>query len=180
MNEQVQEPDSQVEAPEQPEAEQSKTDELRERIHELERQLHEARDGMLRAIADLQNYRKRAMQEANLARQSATVAIAEKILPALDNFERTLSAAEAGASKEAVIEGIKLVEKQLRVVLDQHDVRPIDAVGKPFDPNFHEAVVSEESEHPEGTVTHELERGYAIGSRVIRPTKAKVSKGRKD
>lgn len=150
---------------------------LNSRIQELETQLAEARDGMLRAIADLQNYRRRAAQEIHHARELGAAALAEKLLPALDNFERTLAAAESGASAEAVLDGIRLVDKQIHSALEHSHVRPIHAVGKHFDPHLHEAVVSEQHDSEEGTIIEELERGYTLGKRVLRPTKARVSKG---
>lgn len=158
----------------------SRVKDLEARVAELERQAAEARDAMLRAIADLQNFRRRAIQDAQQARESAAAALAGKLLPVLDNFERTLAAADTGADVESLLDGIRLVDRQLRAALEEHHVKPIPAVGLPFDPNLHEAVVSAESEHEPGTVIEELERGYAIGKRVIRPTKAKVSKGPKE
>jgi molecular chaperone GrpE len=150
---------------------------VQQRVQELEAKLAEANDGMLRAIADLQNYRRRAIQEGAQAREAATADLVRKLLPILDNFERTLEAAENGASREAVLEGVRLVDRQFRSVLEEWKVKAIPAVGQPFDPHLHEAVVSAESEHEEGTVIEELERGYSMGHRVLRPTKARVSKG---
>jgi molecular chaperone GrpE len=150
---------------------------LRDRVAHLEAKLAEARDGMLRAVADLQNVRRRSAQESLQARETAAAEVAAKLLPVLDNFERTLAAAEAGASLESVLNGVALVDRQIREALEQHHVRPIAALGHPFDPNLHEAVIDEYSPHPAGTVIGELEKGYLIGERVLRPAKVKVSKG---
>lgn len=147
------------------------------RISELETQASQMRDGMLRAVADLQNFRKRAFVEAAKNRETAASEIASKLLPILDNFERTLEAIEAGGSLEAVLTGIRLIEKQLRDTLEAHNVTPIQALGKEFDPKIHEAVALMESNHPPGTVLSEVERGYTIGERVLRPTKVTISKG---
>ncbi|MBA3725639.1 MAG: nucleotide exchange factor GrpE [Armatimonadetes bacterium] len=152
---------------------------LEAQVADLERQLAETRDGMLRAIADLQNYRRRSVQDMQHAKEAVAAGLAGKLLPVLDNFERTLEAAEAGTNIESLIEGVRLVDKQLRAALEEYNVRPILAVGLPFDPHIHEAVATEDSEHDEGTVIGEIERGYAIGKKVLRPTKARVSKGKK-
>ncbi len=150
---------------------------LQDRVSHLEAKLAEARDGMLRAVADLQNVRRRSAQESIQARETAAGEVAAKLLPVLDNFERTLAAAEAGASLESVLNGVTLVDRQIREALEQHHVRPIAALGHPFDPNLHEAVIDEHSPHPVGTVIGELEKGYLIGDRVLRAAKVKVSKG---
>ena len=154
------------------------TQTLDERFAELEQELADARDAQLRAIADFQNYKRRSYEEAIKTRELATLALVEKLLPLLDNFERSLAAAEGGASPEAVLEGVRLMQRQLVSALNDVNVRPIEAVGQTFDPNYHEAVAGEASEEPEGTVLEVIEPGYTMGSRVLRPAKTRVSKGR--
>jgi len=153
------------------------TQSLDDRFAELEQELADARDAQLRAIADFQNYKRRSLEEAVKTRELATANLVEKLLPLLDNFQRSIAAAEAGASPEAVLDGIKLMERQLHTALADVNVRPIQATGKPFDPNYHDAVLSEPSEEPEGTVLEVLEQGYTMGHRVLRPAKTRVSKG---
>jgi len=153
------------------------TQSLDDRFAELEQELADARDAQLRAIADFQNYKRRSLEEAVKTRELATANLVEKLLPLLDNFERSAAAAEGGASPEAVLNGIRLMERQLRATLGDVNVKSIDAVGKPFDPNYHDAVVSEPSDQPEGTVLEVLEPGYTMGGRVLRPAKTRVSKG---
>lgn len=180
-NERDNEPAGEVQVEEAPPALRTQREaELEKTVAELEAQIAEARNGMLRAIADLQNFRRRAIQDAQHARESAAAALAEKLLPVLDNLERTLNAADGGASLDAVLDGVRLVERQLKSALADFHVKPIQAVGLPFDPHLHEAVVSEESDHDEGTVIGEIERGYKMGKKVLRPTKARVSKGRSE
>jgi molecular chaperone GrpE len=162
----------------QAEVDSSELSDLRTRIEQLEAKLAEARESILRAVADSQNVRRRASQEIQQARITAAAEVAEKLLPVLDNFERTLAAASAGASLESVLEGVSLIDRQIREVLEQHNVRPIESLGTEFDPTLHEAVLDEHSEHREGTVIGELERGYLIGDRVLRPAKVKISKGK--
>lgn len=132
---------------------------------------------LLRTIADMQNMRKRYQQEQAQLRLFATEDLVRDLLPALDNFERTIFAAEHGATFETVLEGIKAVDRQLRTSLERRNVSRIKAHGEPFDPDVHEAIVMEESEeHPEGTVTGEIEAGYKMADKVIRPARVKVSK----
>lgn len=147
------------------------------RIAELESQLQNAKEDLLRALADAQTFRRRARQEVEQAYSIGAAELATKLLPVLDNFERTLSAAESGASSEALIEGVRLVEKSLRSALEEYGIEPIPAVGSRFDPKLHEAVASVESEAEEGAILEEIEKGYRMGDKVLRPTKARVSKG---
>lgn len=158
-------------------AENDDTQTLDERFAELEQELSDARDAQLRAIADFQNYKRRSLEEAIKTRELATANLVEKLLPLLDNFERSLAAAEGGASPEAVVEGIRLMSRQLRSALQDVNVRPIEGVGQPFDPHLHDAVISEPSDKPEGTVLAVIEPGYTMGTRVLRPAKTRVSKG---
>lgn len=165
-------------ADEQPQESDSVAD-LEREIESLKRQVAEEHDALLRAMADLQNYKRRSAQDVLQAREAGAAGLAQRLLPVLDNFERTVEAAEKGTNVEALVAGIKIVDKQLRGALEEYHVRPIPAVGMPFDPEIHEAVASEPSEHEEGTVIGEVEKGYAMGKKVLRPTKARVSKGKK-
>src|SRR5688572_33226053 len=97
------------------EAEDTQT--LDERFAELEQELADARDAQLRAIADFQNYKRRSLEEAIKTRELATANLVEKLLPLLDNFERSIAAAEAGADPAAVLNGIRLMERQLKAGL---------------------------------------------------------------
>ena len=139
--------------------------------------MEDARDAALRAMADFQNYKRRSLEEAVRTRELATASLVEKLLPVLDNFERAIAAAEAGADPVAVLEGIRMMDRQLRSVLEDVHVRRIEAEGQSFDPHLHDAVVGEHSDEPEGTVLEVLESGYTMGSRTLRPAKTRVSKG---
>jgi molecular chaperone GrpE len=154
----------------------SQSEELEQRIAELEEHLGQSRDEMLRAIADLQNFRRRTQQDISLARDAAAGALAERLLPVLDAFERAIAAADAGASRESIVDGLRLVDRQLRDALRAAHVQPIEALGQPFDPAKHEAIGTVESDADEGLVVEEVETGYMLGKRVLRPTKARVSK----
>jgi molecular chaperone GrpE len=163
------------EAPQPDEADDTQS--LDDRFAELEQELADARDAQLRAIADFQNYKRRSLEEAIKTRELATANLVEKLLPLLDNFERSIAAAEAGADQAAVLDGIRLMDRQLKSALADVNVKPIQAIGQAFDPHYHDAVVSEASDEPEGTVLEVLEQGYTMGSRVLRAAKTRVSKG---
>ncbi|MFY9234660.1 MAG: nucleotide exchange factor GrpE [Fimbriimonadaceae bacterium] len=145
------------------------------RLLTLERD--QAQDQLLRTMADLQNFRKRAEQERNQLRQFATEQLVHDLLPVLDNFERTLAAIQSGASTEAIGEGVGVIERQLRSVLESRQVQRLKTVGQPFDPEIHEALGSIETEDfPEGTVAEDVEPGYKMGDKVIRPARVRVAK----
>lgn len=135
------------------------------------------KDQLLRTMADFQNFRKRTLDEKRQIEERANERFVLELLPVLDNFERGLGAAEAGGSLESVIEGIRAIDRQLRSVLEGQKVGRIAAAGQPFDPDLHEALATiETNEHPEGIVLDEIEPGYRLGDRVIRPARVRVSK----
>jgi molecular chaperone GrpE len=135
------------------------------------------KDQLLRSLADLQNYRRRTEQQMEEFRRYATEDLVRRLLPILDNFERANQAFASGASAEATLEGLLAIEKQLRSALAASRVERIVALGQPFDPELHEAVATEvDPGREDGTVIEELESGYRMADRVIRPTKAKVSR----
>lgn len=146
-------------------------------IDMLTKERDEYREQHLRAMADLQNARKRFAQERQEIHKYATEKLVAELVPVLDGFERTMNAIGAGASSDSIVEGISLVERQLRTVLQSVRLERIEALGKPFDPELHEAISSVEStEFPEGTVVEELQPGYKLADRVIRPTRVRVAK----
>ena len=157
---------------------------LYDEIEKLTLERDEAKDQVLRTLADLQNYqrdfqnyRKRNQQEMAQFRLLATEQLVSDMLPVLDNFERTIAHVEAGATVESLVGGIKAVERQLRSVLESQNVRRIQSVGAPFDPELHEALGTETStEHPDDTIVTEIEPGYKMGEKVIRPARVKVAK----
>ena len=157
---------------------------LYQEIQQLTSERDDAKEQVLRTLADLQNYqrdfqnyRKRNQQEMALFRQMATEQFVAELLPVLDNFERTIAHVEAGATVESLVGGIKAVERQLRSALESQNVRRIESVGAPFDPELHEALGTEPSaEFPDETVVVEIEPGYKMGEKVIRPARVKVAK----
>ena len=139
------------------------------------------RDRLLRALAEAENTRRRAEQTAQEARQYATADFAREMLLVDDNLKRTIEAAEHSEADEdtALIEGIRATVRLLEQTLSRFGVRRIDALGKRFDPNLHEAVMQvEDASHPEGTVVRVVEDGYTIHDRLLRPARAFVARAR--
>lgn len=143
----------------------------------LKQQLTEKHDSLLRTMADFDNFRRRTRQEMEEIRRIALEEFLRSLLRVMDNFERALQAAEESQCFEKLMEGVQLTYRQMQALLREAGVQPIEAVGKPFDPNCHEAVQRVESpDHPDETVLEEVERGYMIQSRVLRPSRVKVVK----
>jgi len=141
-------------------------------------------DRLLRTTADLDNVRKRTRREIDEARTEARSKVLREMLPVIDNLERAVEHAEGGQGNTGVaslIEGVKLVLRQFAQALERSDVMPVDAVGKPFDPNMHEAISQiETTEHAPGSVVQALQKGYTIGNRLLRPALVVVAKAPPD
>jgi|FaiFalFF_MnMetaG_3_1042247.scaffolds.fasta_scaffold02674_2 molecular chaperone GrpE len=150
---------------------------MRTRLQAMERELEEQRNLYLRTLADFQNYRRRQQDEMERGRLRLLEALMEELLPILDNFERALQAAEATRELEPLLEGVRLTERQIKALLARYDIHPIEAVGQPFDPNLHEAIQRiETDEYEDGVIIDEVERGYRIGERVLRPSRVIVAR----
>lgn len=144
----------------------------------LTAQVTELEDRLLRSAAEFDNFKKRTVRRFEEIVRSANDGILLQLLDVVDNFERALDHGNEQADLEGYCEGMKLIYEQLTTLLDKHEVSPIDAVGRPFDPNLHEAVMQTESdEYPEGTVAIEMSKGYRQGGRILRHSKVGVSAG---
>ncbi len=138
----------------------------------------ENHDRWLRTQADLENYRKRVSREADENRKYQAVGVIRDLLPGLDNLGRAVEAAQTTGNVDELVQGVQMVLKQFEDILSAHSAVVIDAVGQPFDPNLHEALQQVPSaDHPPMTVVQELERGFQIHDRVVRPSKVIVSSG---
>jgi len=156
--------------------EKSELDQLKRLAEEHKKKAEENYELYLRARADLENTRRRFRNEKAQALKYAYVPLLESLLPVLDNFERALKAVDESGN-ETIKEGIEMVHRHFLQVLNEAGLSVIEAEGKPFDPNFHNAVMQVEVEGKEsGIVVEELQRGYCYLDRVIRPTMVKVSK----
>lgn len=146
-------------------------------IDTIETEIEEMRDQLLRARADFDNYRKRMAREAERTRKLAAEALLRDLLPVIDNLDRALNHHEESPT-EALVNGLKMVLKQMHDVLDRSGVRPIAAVGEVFDPQVHEAVAHTPSTKIDrDNVMEEYQRGYLLGDVVLRPSKVVVSSG---
>jgi molecular chaperone GrpE len=133
-------------------------------------------DRLLRTAAEFDNYRKRIDRERKDLSEFVAADVLTEVLPILDNFERALQA-PAPPEAESFRKGIELIHKQMLEMLRKRGVKPIEALGADFDPNFHQAVIHEaSSKHREGEVMQELQRGYMLGDRLLRPAMVKVAK----
>jgi molecular chaperone GrpE len=153
----------------------------RAELKRLQTALAEAQDALARRQADFENYRKRVERERGETHDRIVAEVARKLLPVIDNLGRALDSErtiEARESKEFrhFLHGVELISKQLNEVLESFGIQPIAAVGEPFDPHVHEAVVTEASDDYEpDTVMEEITRGYRIGDRLLRPAMVKVA-----
>jgi molecular chaperone GrpE len=133
-------------------------------------------DRLLRSAAEFDNYRKRMDRERRELSEFAAADVLTDLLPILDNFERALQM-PSGPGSESLRKGIELIHKQMLDVVRKRGVKPVEALGTIFDPNFHQAVIHEESaDHREGEVMQEMQRGYMLGERLLRPAMVKVAK----
>lgn len=153
-----------------------------EAVAELQAQAAKAKetyDQLLRTTADFDNYRKRASRERQDAVKFANEALLQKLIPVLDNFDMAIAAA-AGANEgaaQSLQTGVNMILSQLRNTLTEAGLEEIDATGKPFDPNFHEAVSQQETpDVPEGHVVQQLRKGYRLRERLLRPATVIVAK----
>jgi molecular chaperone GrpE len=156
---------------------------LREELEAVQAKEAEYLDGWQRARAELANARKRFQREQEQAYGNAKADLLARLLPVVDDFERaldTLSDDPLTAAPEAQtwLEGVKLIQHKFRKILEQEGVAPIEAVGKEFDPFWHQAITHEPADDvPEGHVIAELQKGYLVGERVLRPSVVRVSAG---
>lgn len=154
-----------------------KVDERDEIIAKLNAALEATKEDLLRQLAEAQNIQRRLRGQMEQDRKYAVENLVRDLVPVLDNFDRSLNAAESGASPEAVIDGIRAMHKSLIRVLEPVGLIRIESVGQAFDPERHEALATVETTDVEpDTVTDELEPGYVLADRVIRPARVRVSK----
>lgn len=144
---------------------------------ELALELKATQDRLVRLQADFENFRRRAQREKTEAHQYGHQNLVKDLLSAVDNLERAIEHARKSAELEGLLQGVELVRRELLTALGKHGVTPIDAVGKPFDPSLHEAM----AQVPDGsvapnTVIEELQKGYQLRDRLVRPTRVVVAR----
>jgi molecular chaperone GrpE len=154
----------------------SQLEESFKRARETGDRLKETHERLLRTAAEFDNFKKRALKEKDDAQKFGTERMLKDFLPVMDNLERALD--HAGEQNLAqVVEGVKLVQKLFESTLAKHGVQGFSAVGKPFDPTVHEALMQQDSDAPAGTVLSEMAKGYKLNERLVRPAAVVVSKG---
>lgn len=144
----------------------------------LTKERDELKDLLLRRSAEFDNYRKRTERERQTLSETLAAGVVEELLPLMDDLERALGVDPSASTADAYRTGVDLIKRQLSEILGKRGVRPIDALGADFDPNFHQAVAYEPAPgHRDGEIIEEFRRGYMIGDRLLRPSMVKVAKG---
>ena len=156
---------------------QAQLEESFKRARETSDRLKETHDRLLRTAAEFDNFKKRAVKEKEDVQRFGIERLLKDFLPVMDNLERALDHAEQHDSRQ-VIEGVRLVQKLFESTLAKHGVVGFSALGKPFDPSLHEALMQQESDEPAGTVVSEMAKGYKLNERLVRPAAVVVSKPR--
>ncbi|ABY35287.1 MAG TPA: nucleotide exchange factor GrpE [Chloroflexus aurantiacus] len=150
---------------------------LQNRLAQAEAQAAEYKDQWMRAVADYRNFKRRTETERTELVRNAGAALILKLLPVLDDFERAIANIPPDIAETPWWQGTQLIAQKLRTILESEGVKPIEALGQEFNPNLHEAVIYEDAEGQEGKVIAELQRGYLLHDRVIRPSMVKVGRG---
>lgn len=162
--------------PAQPTPPPDASDELNHDIVQLRAQLDEAKERALRFQAELDNYRKRVQRQMDEERRFASLPLIHDVLPVLDNVNRAIEAAETTADPARLLEGFKMVARQIHGVLQRHHCTEIPALNQPFDPHLHEAITQQPcADVPANTVLCVVLPGYRLHDRVVRPSQVIVS-----
>jgi len=155
------------------------TPEQLEELKALATKANENWERLLRTTADFDNFKKRAAREKLEAIKFANESLLQKVIPVLDNFEMALAATQSSSTEglKSLQDGVVMIHSQLKNALAEAGLEEVDATGKPFDPNFHEAVSQQESaEVAEGNVLQQLRKGYKLRDRLLRPATVIVAK----
>jgi molecular chaperone GrpE len=156
----------------QPEVQLTEEEKLQARVAELE-------DKLLRSAAEFENYRKRLIKQQEESIKSANDRFLQELLEVVDNFERAREHVKEDVSLDSLLKGIEMIHNQMAGFLSKYDISPIEAIGQPFDPHLHEAMLQVESDkYSEGIIALEIAKGYRQGNRVIRYSKVGVSNGK--
>jgi len=154
-----------------------KFEKLQEQLEQAEAQAAEYLDGWQRTQAEFSNYKKRQEAERGRMTTLANMAMLSKLLPIVDDFERALATLPSDLSQLTWCEGVLLIKAKLDSILQSEGVEVIDTEGQTFDPRYHEAVTHEEVEgYEEGDIIDEVQKGYMLGERVLRPALVRVAK----
>jgi len=148
-----------------------------EKLEQAQAEAAAAQDRFLRASAELENYKKRTQKEMAEFKRFANASLVKEILGVVDNLERALESSNGTNEKVQLAEGLDLTLKELLKIFKAFHVTPVESLGEKFDPRYHQAMMQEEtSDHPENVVIKELQKGYMIHDRLLRPAMVVVSK----
>jgi molecular chaperone GrpE len=156
-----------------------------ERLAAMTAERDDMKDRMLRIAAEFDNWKKRSRKEQSDAVAQARESVLKDVLEIADNLERATGAQAqvggkgAAVDGAAVVKGVNLVLRLFQQKLERYEVRPFETVGQPFDPRIHEAISRVESDVPAGAIANEMQKGYRIGERLLRPAMVSVSTGPK-
>ncbi|WP_055107398.1 nucleotide exchange factor GrpE [Paenibacillus ihumii] len=163
-------------ASEQQAAESSPAEESNKEVEALRAELEEQQQKLLRAQADFDNFRRRTQKEKEELGKYASAKLITELLPVIDNFERAIASGEQGTDVTSYAKGVEMIFRQLEGVLGSEGLKAMETVGEPFNPEFHQAIMQVESdEHEEGIVVEEVQKGYMLKDKVLRPAMVKVS-----
>lgn len=144
----------------------------------LEQQLADLKDRELKAQAELENFRKRLLRDTEQQLKYALLPLVRDLVEVVDNLNRASDAATSSGSTDGLVAGVKLVQHQFHSVLAKYSCKPIESVGQPFDPNFHQAIAQQPSDqYAAGLIMMETSVGYVMHDRVVRPSMVIVSTG---
>ena len=173
--------ENELEAPENAELEvevvQDETDQLRNELTQALEETKTHQEQYLRTLADMENLRKRTQREKEELAKFANEGILREILSVIDNLERAVEHAEQAENDAGLLEGVQMTLTQFTQVLNRFGVEPVEAVGQPFDPAFHQAMGQLESEeYPANTVVQQVQKGYQLNNRLLRPAFVMLAK----
>lgn len=168
-----------VKEDEEPEVEKSAEEDVAELLARKDEEAKGNYDRFLRVSAEFENYKKRSARESEEFRKYANESLLKDLLPVIDNLERALCSMESEAAGASTLgEGVKLTHKEILKVLERYGATPVEAMGNEFDPCRHQALMMDESgQHPPNTVVKELQKGYMLKDRLLRPALVAVSAG---
>lgn len=151
-------------------------DQGQDELARLKTEVEETQQRFVRAQADFDNFRRRTQKEKEELAKYASMKLVTELVPVIDNFERAMATVPEGTESESFSKGIQMIFRQLETVLNNEGLTAMDTVGQPFNPEFHQAIMQVESdEYEEGTVVEEVQKGYMLKDKVLRPAMVKVS-----
>jgi molecular chaperone GrpE len=152
------------------------TDQEQNELSRLKAEAEETQQRFVRAQADFDNFRRRTQKEKEELAKYASMKLITELVPVMDNFERAMATVPEGTETESFAKGFQMILRQLEGVLTNEGLTPMETVGQPFNPEFHQAIMQVESdEHEEGIVVEEVQKGYMLKDKVLRPAMVKVS-----